>query len=270
MFAQINHMALISAQYPLLQKYYQSLFRLKISGANDPEASATVTDGNIGLNLLPRRDGYIGGLDHFGMVVDDIGAVLERMQSSHPKANIVRRPSYRPFAAYSGHDPDGNVFDLAEKTGDNRKEVYAETAGGGWTQDRCFSRFAIRTMNAEAVAEFYAEVFELKPLNRKAGDPNHHLTDGRVTLSIMPWTIDGFAGMSIKRPGPDHIGMKVENLDAFKADMERLGGKNSFLASRPLGGSKEADTRRDFFARNALGKLQFADPDGNWIDVTDE
>ena len=29
MFAQINHMAMISPQYPLLQKYYQSLFHLK-------------------------------------------------------------------------------------------------------------------------------------------------------------------------------------------------------------------------------------------------
>ena len=269
MFAQINHMALISAQYPMLQKYYQSLFRLRTSGRNDPEASATVTDGHVGLNLLPRRDGYVGGIDHFGMVVDDVALVLDRMRRKHPRANIVKRPSSRPFAAYSGHDPDGNVFDLAEKTGDNRKDVYAETAGGGWQQDRYFNRFAIRTINADAVADFYCDVFELKPLNRRPGDPNHHLTDGRVTLSIMPWTIDGFAGMSIKRPGPDHIGLKVEDLEAFKADLVRLGGKNGFLASRQLGGSPEADVRRDFFARNALGKYQFADPDGNWLDVTD-
>ncbi len=272
MFARINHMAMISPQYPLLQKYYQSLFHLKPSARSDadPEASGVVGDGYVGLNILPRRDGYVGGLDHFGMVVDSIDEVLARMQKANSRANVVKRPSSRPFAAYSGHDPDGNVFDLAENNGDNRKDVYADQAGEGWTQDRYFNRFAIRTPNAEACAEFYAEVFELQPTNRKEGDPNYHLTDGRVTLSLMPWSIDVFAGIAIKRPGPDHIGMRVEDMEAFKKDVVRLGGKNTFLASRPLGGSPEAEVRRDMLAANALGSYQIGDPDGNWIDVTDE
>ncbi len=37
-----------------------------------------------------------------------------------------------------------------------------------------------------------------------------------------------------------------------------------------LGGSKEADARRAFFAQEAGGKFQMADPGGVWIDVTDE
>jgi len=28
--------------------------------------------------------------------------------------------------------------------------------------------------------------------------------------------------------------------------------------------------RRDFFAKNALGKLQIGYTDGNWLDITDE
>ena len=267
MFAHINHMAMISPQYPLLERYYRSLFGFQHSGRNDTEASTVVGDGNVGLNILPRRDGYVGGIDHFGMVVDDMDQVLDRMQRSHPGANIVKRPSYRPFAAYSGHDPDGNVFDLAEKNSENLDDVYAE---GGETRDCVFHRFAIRTVNAEAVAEFYADVFELQPTNRKDGDPNFHLTDGTVTLSIMPWKIEEFVGTSIKRPGPDHMGIKVKDLAHFKSEVQRIGEKNSFLASRPLGGSKEANMRRDFFAKNALGKFQMSDPDGNWLDITDE
>lgn len=270
MFAQINHMALISYEPPVLEKYYQALFGFKTSqGRNNPMMSI-VGDGYLGLNLLPRRDGYVGGLDHFGLVVDDIGRVLEKMQKKHPKANIVKRPSTRPFAAYSGHDPDGNVFDLAEKNGDNRKDIYRDQAEGGWGQDRCFNRYAIRTINAQQVAEFYADVFELEWVRRKAEDPNFHLTDGRMTLSIMPWNIEDFAGMSIKRPGPDHIGVKVENVDAFVNDVARVGGADFYFTSRSLGGSPEAEVRRKFFERNALGKYQLADPDGNWIDVTDE
>ena len=269
MFAQINHMAIISSQYALLEKFYRSLFGFNTSGRNDAESASVVGDGYVGMNIIPHRDGYIGGLDHFGMVVESVDEVLERMKGAHPKANIVKRPSSRPFAAYSGHDPDGNVFDLSEKNGANLKDVYGEQDGDG--REGCyFNRFAIRTSNAEQCAEFYADVFELKPTNRKPGDPNFHLTDGRVTLSIMPWSIDLFVGMSIKRPGPDHIGVHVADLDEFKETKERIGEKNTYLASRPLGGGPESEVRRKFLESNVLGKMQIADPDGNWIDITDE
>jgi catechol 2,3-dioxygenase-like lactoylglutathione lyase family enzyme len=268
MFARINHMAMISPQYPMLERYYRSLFGFVNSKGNDAESSTVVGDGNVGLNILPRRDGYVGGIDHFGMVVDSMAQVEERMKKAGAKAGMVKRPSYRPFAAYSGHDPDGNVFDLAEKNGDNLKDVYAERDGAD--RDAMLSRFAIRTVNAEEAAEFYADVFELQLTNRKEGDPNYHLTDGKVTLSLMPWKIEEFVGTSIKRPGPDHIGIKVKDLDHFKSEMKRIGDKNSYLASRPLGGSDEANRRREYFAGNALGKLQISDPDGNWLDITDE
>src|SRR2546421_11078332 len=186
MFAQINHVALISHQYNTLGKFYEAVFGLKLSAKGRPASAITIGDGYVGLNLIPRRDGYVEGIDHFGMVVDDVEPVLERMKRKHKNAAIVKRPSARPFAAYSGHDPDGNVFDLAQKKEDTRKEVYAEIAGGGWAQDRYFNKFAIRTPNAEECAEFYADVFELQPVNRNSA-PGFHLSDGRVTLSILPW-----------------------------------------------------------------------------------
>src|SRR5215831_4755920 len=267
MFAQINHMAIISPHYPTLEKFYSAVFGLKPSKRQRPGAAATCGDGYVGLNLIPCRDGYVGGIDHFGMVVDDVGPVLERMQKKHKKANIVKRPSARPFAAYSGHDPDGNVFDLAQKKEDTRKEVYAEIAEEGWAQDRYFNKFAIRTPNAEECAEFYTDVFELEPVR---GKPGFCLTDGRVTLALLPWAIPAFEGMSIKRPGPDHFGFHVESLDAFKARVAEVAGMNPYLAGVPLGGSLESDVRKRFFAGQASGKWQMSDPDGNWIDIADE
>ena len=82
----------------------------------------------------------------------EIAPAKERMQRKFPKANVVQRPSARPFAAYSGHDPDGNVFDLAQRKGDTRKEIYADIAAQTWAQDRYMNRFVIRTPNAEQVA----------------------------------------------------------------------------------------------------------------------
>jgi len=128
MFAQINHMAMISHQYPMLAKFYEAVFGLKTSAKSRPANSVSLGDGYVGFNLLPRRDGYTGGLDHFGVLVDDCDKVLERMKAKHPGANMVKRPSTRPFAAYSGHDPDGNVFDMAEKKADTRLDVYADIA----------------------------------------------------------------------------------------------------------------------------------------------
>ena len=270
MFANINHMAMNSPNWPMMAKFYEAMFGLKPSGkVSRPANGVSVGDGYVGLNINPLRDGYVGGLDHFGMKVDSVDAALSRMQKKFTKANIVKRPSTRPFAQYSGHDPDGNVFDLAEKTS-KLNEIYADQAEKAWTQDRYLNKFAIRTPNAEACAEFYAEVFELQPSNQKVEQGGYALTDGRVTLAILPWSIPIFENMSIKRPGPDHIGVKVESMDAFIADMQAVAGSNPYLAPMPLGGSKEANARRAFFERTASGKLQIADPGAVWIDITDE
>jgi catechol 2,3-dioxygenase-like lactoylglutathione lyase family enzyme len=268
MFAQINHMAMISPNWPMMAKFYEAVFGLRPSQkVSRPTAAVSVGDGYVGLNINPLRDGYVGGLDHFGMKVESIELTLERMQKKFPKANIVKRPSTRPFAQYSGHDPDGNIFDLAERTS-KLNDVYAEADAAAPEPDCYLNKFAIRTLNAEHCAEFYAEVFALDLANGGPGD-GWSLTDGRVTLAILPWSIPVFEGMSIKRPGPDHIGFKVRDLPAFSDKVRTVAESNPYLAPMPLGGSTEANARRDFFKKSASGKLQIADPGGIWIDVTD-
>src|SRR6266849_3792392 len=56
--------------------------------------------------------------------------------------------------------------------------------------------------------------FGLQAVKGKHG--NFHLTDGHVTLVLMPWRITDYEGTGIVRPGPDHLGFEVESLDAFK------------------------------------------------------
>jgi predicted enzyme related to lactoylglutathione lyase len=152
MFARLNHMAIISHNYPMMGKFYEAMFGLKSSGRTSPYGSVVFGDGYVGLNIIPRRDGYIGGLDHFGIEVDDCEAVLARMRSKHRGASIVKRPSTRPFAAYSGHDPDGNVFDMAQRKNDVRTDIYADQSKDGWHQDRYLNNFTIRTPNASSIA----------------------------------------------------------------------------------------------------------------------
>ncbi len=275
MFAQINHIAIISDQYAMLSAFYQSLFRLTPSMRRPVDRGGfsfmAAGDGYVGFNFLPRRDGYVGGIDHFGIVVDSVELVTERMKRAHPNASIVKRPSDRPFADLSGNDPDGNIFDLAQKDSRNLSGIHKDNAENDYKTEkaRYANRYAIRTPNPEQVAEFYTTVFELQPVNRKEGDENYHLTDGRVTLSIMPWKIEKFVGMSIKRPGPDHIGFRVENIEAFRKDALELADTNTYMAPRPLGGSKESAVRKQLFVGSALGGYQMADNDGNWIDISE-
>ena len=80
-------------------------------------------------------------------------------------------------------------------------------------QPRYVEYLALRTPNPEHCAEFYHDVFKLTPLNRQEGDESYSLTDGRVTLKLMPWKISDFDGMDVSRPTLDHIGFKVEDAD---------------------------------------------------------
>ena len=86
----------------------------------------------------------------------------------------------------------------------------------------------------------------------------------------MPWSISAYGGMAIHNPGPEFFGLRVESIDQLKKDVATAKGANQYLAPFELGGSPEADTRRDMFARWATGKYQMCDIEGTWIDITDE
>ena len=120
----------------------------------------------------------------------------------------------------------------------------------------------------EVAAKFYRDVFELAPRNKQADDPNEYVTDGHMTLVIMPCDITDYDGTGIITAGMDHIGFKVESVAAVQADLDRVGGENPHLAPSPLGSGKEGKPLHDLFRRSCpLGQLQLADSDGILIDI---
>jgi catechol 2,3-dioxygenase-like lactoylglutathione lyase family enzyme len=121
----------------------------------------------------------------------------------------------------------------------------------------------------EALAQFYVDVFELRPVERPAGDPNFYLTDGRVTLIIMPWTITDYQGSGIERPALDHIGFKVESVEEVKKGLQGLMSRNPVLSPKPVGSGPEGEARLKLFSKCPYGKYHLADPDGVLIDVLD-
>ena len=268
MFSKLNHLAITTDQYTLVGMFYRAVFGLKVSGDTARELSAiSVGDGYVGMTLIPRRGGRKAGLDHFGIEVQDLDKVRTKVEKKYPDIEIVKRPGNRPFASYSAHDPAGNYFDLSQPGHENRAEVYAKSA---WKQETTFSHFALRAREAERLASFYADVFELELKNSRTEEGGFQLTDGRITMVILPWRISSFNGAGIEQPGMDHIGFSVPSLEKFKANLADVSTQNINLLPRPIDFDSEGKARLELLRKCPLGTYHLCDPTGTLIDVAEK
>jgi len=268
MFSKINHVAIVSENYAKSALFYQAVFGMRTSDKTRTARAQTVGDGYVGLNINPRRAGRPAGLNHFGIEVEDAEAAFDRMRKKYPTVKWLKRPATRPFAGISTHDPDGIMFDISQKNMSNRSSVYRDQEASKQINPRHISHVAVRTMRPDEMAEFYRYVFELVPTNKGAGDRNHYLSDGHMTLVIMPWDITDYDGTGIITAGMDHIGFKVESVEQLKEDVERIAADNPLLACAPLGTGAEGKALLELFRRSCpLGQHQMADCDGVLIDV---
>ena len=261
MTAKLKHIALISDQYALQGKFYEAAFGMRTAADPRPERAVTVGDGYVGLNINPRKPGRPAGLDHFGLEVDEVDPILAKLKKHG--VEVVKRPSTRPFAGITTHDPAGNIFDLSQRDMANRTSVYVEAEKPAL---RRISHLALRTLQADRLVDFYADL-GLKPLKGEHG--NFQLSDGRVTLVLMPWRISDYEGTGIVRPGADHLGFEVESLAAFKQRLQELGDNNPHLRAKTLSG-KEGEARMRLFAASCpLGEYRIADVDGVLLDIAE-
>jgi hypothetical protein len=173
-----------------------------------------------------------------------------------PRIEIIQRPSTRPFAALGIHDPAGTYFDLSQKGLKNRGQVYEKPS---WDQDRVFSHFALRAVEPELLANFYADVFELTLTNEGGA---FRLSDGRISFVILPWRISDFIGSGIEKPALDHLGFEVESLDAFQQDLDEFSSRNPMMRPKLLGQGPEGAVRKALFERTGLGDVYMSDLDG--------
>lgn len=259
---RMKHVAIVSQNHSLVGQFYQTLFGM--TGDGRSEGAVSLTDGYVGLNVNSRAPGRQAGLDHFGFEVDDVEAIFARAQDDFPDVHWLKRPSNRPFAGISMHDPAGNVFDLSQAGMENRRGIYADASEQ--VHPRHIDHLCLRTVSPDLMARFYVDVFGLAERERPAGDPNYYLTDGQMTLVVAPWQIADYAGSGIERPGCDHLGFVVEDLDVFRADLAALIEKNPALAPKPKKGD-EAEVRVKLLSQCHYGEVQLCDPDGVLLDV---
>jgi catechol 2,3-dioxygenase-like lactoylglutathione lyase family enzyme len=256
---------MVSNQYALLGRFYQVLFGMKTSPKPRPEGAVTVGDGYVGLNINPRKPGRAAGLDHFGVQVEDVDTVFERVTSSYPEIKWQKRPSTRPFAGITTHDPDGNIFDLSQVDMENRKDIYTD---GNWEQDRQISHYAVRTMHPEACAEFYCQVLDLEVGKLENEDENFYITDGHMTLVLMPWDIRLYANTGICRPGPDHFAFRVDSIEALQRDFQAMIDRNQTLTPPAMGVGPEGKARLELLQQSTpYARFHISDLDNVMIAV---
>ena len=268
---KLNHIACIAQDPQTVAKFYATIFQMSLERkASSIGLSATAREGYVGLNFNPILPGRPGpaGLDHFGIEVEDIEESFAMATRKYPTVEWVKRSGTRPYAQVGIHDPEGQVVDINQKDLD-MKHSEVKTDGLNLEEDRDQERhieyLALRTRNVEHCAEFYHDVFKMTPLNRQEGDDNYSLTDGRVTLKLMPWKIEDYVGVDANRPMLDHIGFRVE--DAEKVHEEIVDYVGQYPPSNApcwLLDTRRKDIKRAEMLKKAApdSKYQYSDSNG--------
>ena len=272
MLSKIQHAAIVSENFVREAKFYETVFGMKRSKPGSAEEekairtnyAVSIGDGYVGVTVIGRKPGYVPGLHHFGIDVDDIEEAIARIKKRYPEVAVLRRPSNRPFATFGAHDPEGNYFDLTQQGMENRRDVYVEA---GREQPRRIHHIKLRVMNPAAIAAFYRDLFDLKEEEKALEDPNFYLTDGKVTLIIAPWKMSDFEGAGIDRPGLEHVGFKVESVEGIKKELAAVRASDPEMRERIVSEPEEGERRVALIASCRYGQHQLSDPDGVFIDV---
>jgi len=270
MFARLRHVAVMTENWDRMAKFYQTIFGMKkiTNGMTDENGNYNkerghLSDGVIGLALLQRQPGFRSGFDHFGLEVDDVQKVRDRLKQFYPDVYIAQSQSHVPFAGLRSHDPDGNQFDLSQKGMANVREGYLQE---GWEQPRWINHIALRSARPAPIAEFYQKTFELQPVEGLCGDNSFYLSDGKVLLVIRPWDMDAYRGLMA---GLDHFGFKVDNLEQTKKDLDVLAGSAPTSGARKIATGRDGERRQKNLEDCKLCKQSLSDPDGVLLDLTD-
>ncbi|MET0583440.1 MAG: VOC family protein [Candidatus Binatia bacterium] len=271
---KIQHAAIVSENFVREAKFYEAIFGMKRSKPGSEEEqkairnnyAVSISDGYVGVTVIGRKPGYVPGLHHFGVDVDDVDEAMSRIKKNYPEVAVLKRPSNRPFATYGAHDPEGNYFDLTQEGMSNRRDVYVQQQR---EQPRRIHHLKLRVMNPSKIAAFYRDSFDLTEAEKTLEDPNFYLTDGKMTLIIAPWKMSDFEGAGIDRPGLEHIGFKVESVESVKTELAALREANAEMRERIISEPSEGERRLALIASCRHGQHQCSSPDGVFIDLSE-
>jgi len=88
-----------------------------------------------------------------------------------------------------------------------------------------------------------------------------------MTLIIAPWKMSDFEGAGIDRPGLEHVGFQVENVETVKKELIALGDKDPDMRERIIAEPSEGERREALIATCRYCKHVTSSPDGVFVDI---
>lgn len=248
---KLRHIAFISQQPKVLSDFYQKYFGFEECKVF-PSGSRMVIDPLFNLAFLQqaavsvavsgthRADGseteLTVGIHHYGFLVDNLEQAVAKLpagltRGANPQISAgVSGPEAARPAEVRFIDPWGNNVDLSSRGFLGREEKKLPAV-----------RLAVLSVpDPDAAMNFYQSQFDLKCLGRGA-EGSIRLSDGTITLLLTPdrWRA---------KRGIQCFGIENANLAALKESLHGAGVSTS---------------------DSSLGELQFTDPEGNLVIVSE-
>jgi catechol 2,3-dioxygenase-like lactoylglutathione lyase family enzyme len=248
---KLRHIAFISKEPKLLSDFYQKYFGFEECKVF-PSGSRMVIDPLFNLAFLQqaavtaavsgthRTDGSEAeltvGIHHYGFMVDNLDTAVAKLPAGltrgvNPQISAgVSGPEAARPAEVRFIDPWGNNVDLSSRGYLGREEKKLPAV----------RLLAVQVPNPDKACEFYKQQFELNTVDRD-GEGNIRLSDGTVTLMLTKSQV---------RPknGVQYFGIQVSEVASLKKRLQDGG----VAISEP-----------------ALGQVQFNDPEGNRVVVSE-
>jgi catechol 2,3-dioxygenase-like lactoylglutathione lyase family enzyme len=248
---KLRHIAFISKEPKLLSDFYQKYFGFEECKVF-PSGSRMVIDPLFNLAFLQqaavtaavtgthRADGSEAeltvGIHHYGFMVDNLDTAVAKLpvgltRGANPQISAgVSGPEAARPAEVRFIDPWGNNVDLSSRGYLGREEKKLPAV----------RLLAVQVPNPDEACEFYKQQFELSTVDRD-GEGNIRLSDGTVTLMLTKSQV---------RPknGVQYFGIQVSEVASLKKRLQDGG----VAISEP-----------------ALGQVQFNDPEGNRVVVSE-
>src|SRR5512145_292614 len=106
MESQIRYLAIVSERPEALAGFYSRYFSMRELGRSD-SGDIALTDGFYNISLLKPRNGEPLGISHFGLTIDDIGAVESRLRRFAPNTEVRELEGGLFRGDYMVTDPSG-------------------------------------------------------------------------------------------------------------------------------------------------------------------
>jgi catechol 2,3-dioxygenase-like lactoylglutathione lyase family enzyme len=247
MESQVRYLAIVSEQPEVLAGFYTRYFSMRELDRSS-RGDVALTDGFYNISILTPRNGEPRGISHFGVTIDDIGAVEARLRQFAPQTEIQKDAGGLFHGDYLLTDPSGQTVALSSH------QFHTPAVEREFP---CIRHLALCVSNNDEVLDFYVNVFGFREssTSKKIRDQNR----------VVRWAADGATAMAIL---PDKSRRDMNERESPKDGLNHFGWLvndiQHFLESLPAGCLSERPSSRP------MAEYRGFDPDRNPFDISQD